>query len=186
MCMSEIDDIALHGPEPVKAAIKFLQSYDFDDDISGVTLEFETAEDRQATQSEFSTGSDVSSSSDSPDDDPVVGPGSPDFVDEGPEKDEREQGDIQAETSHHWVLYLLGELGGEERYVPGKRVKEAAENTHASDSSIYPALTVLYERMITERQSRGGSYAYKLTDYGLKLLDEFGAPEEAETDNNED
>jgi len=170
--MTDLDEMTLRGAQPIKAAIRMLKTYEESEDIGGITIKFEPSEDRRQTQyDEFQLEQKENETN------AKVANNSSEFVDNGSDEDiNRTEGTIKPGTSHHWVLYLLDELGGEDRYVPGARVKDEAVNTPASDSSIYPALTNLYERMITERTQRAGSYSYRLTEHGMNVLDELGKP----------
>ncbi|MWV65656.1 hypothetical protein GRS48_12620 [Halorubrum sp. JWXQ-INN 858] len=202
--MADLDEMTLRGKHPDKAAVRMLQTYDDDEiggvkieleiadhhpirstiemlnniegiDIGGLTIQFEPAELRQASYDEFS-GTGQRSSTETGSDDSNSWTVEPDEPDD--EEDEREEGSIQPGTAHNWVLHILHELNGDERYVPGKRVRDEAAELDVSESSIYPALTNLWERKITDRTDEGGSYSYKITDHGLDVLEDVGVPEE--------
>jgi hypothetical protein len=80
-------------------------------------------------------------------------------------EEKRERGSIRVNTSHHRVL-------GE--------VAERSKN----ESSIYPALTQLWERKMLERERvedvPNPYYKYYLTDHGKHTLEDLGKPEPPE------
>lgn len=91
----------------------------------------------------------------------------------------REKDDIKANTSHHHVLTPLAKLG-DGKLVPGREIKDAI--TDVSESSIYPALTRLWERKLAGRERvedvANPYYKYTSTDYCRAELNELGEPKE--------
>lgn len=82
---------------------------------------------------------------------------------------------IKRNTSHHAVLHTLHEVGGDEDFVLGRIVRKHAEGV--SDSSVFPALTQLWERQLVDRErDSDGSYAYQINEHGMDMLSELGEP----------
>lgn len=158
--MPDVDEITLRGEKPVKAAVSWLKGHEGDGDIGAVTIKFEAGE----TTSESGSGRYKT-----------------EFRTHKTEKaggKHREKGDIRAETSHHAVAYALANVGGKEEYIPGPVVEDEVESLFldVSESSIYPALTNLWERKLADRERKEGVYHYKLTDFGKERVEELGKP----------
>ncbi|MFC7081066.1 helix-turn-helix transcriptional regulator [Halorussus caseinilyticus] len=90
---------------------------------------------------------------------------------------ERKKGDIRANTSHHRVLEVLRDITKDDP-VSAKEVKKRIKDI--SESSIYPALTQLWERKLAERERvedvANPYYKYEISDYGEKKLKELENP----------
>lgn len=171
--MSQLVKLDISGDNPTAHAQRILQQYAEDEAIKSISLKITTA-DFGAPETRQMTAEDYDLTGDSDDEK---------TTEEREEEKEakREKGDIKANTSHHRVLATLGELGNG-NMVPGRKVKEEVEGV--SESSVYPALTQLWERKLAERERvddvANPYYKYTLTQYGLNKLEDLGKPEPTE------
>lgn len=153
--MTRVNKIEISGNNPVELAVDFLKRRE--EAIDSVTIEI-TEED---------TDEDTETSTDE--------------VEEEQQtlEVERERGDIRANTSHHRVLHALSNI---DQPAAGKEIEEEVEGVN--ESSIYPALTQLYQRMLVDRKriedAPNPYHVYEVTDYGIEKLDELGEPAEEE------
>lgn len=91
--------------------------------------------------------------------------------------EEREAKKISPNTSHHRVLYTLDKLD-DSGAVPSREVKKHV--TGVNETSIYPAITQLWERKLADRERVEDVdhpyYEYTVSDYGQAVLEEIGEP----------
>jgi len=167
--MSELVQLDITGDNPTQHAKRILEQYAEDEAIKSVSLKisanFGEPDTKQATV-DFTSGSSEEKTAEEREEEKEA---------------KREKGDIKANTSHHRVLAKLGELANG-NMVPGRKVKEEVEGV--SESSVYPALTQLWERKLAERERvddvANPFYKYTLTDYGRNKLEDLGKPTEDE------
>lgn len=165
----DVDEISLRGNQPVKEAVRVLQAYEAEEGITGITIQFETTQERQASYHEFDSENDGDVSVNQ-----ISMRHSSEELDISNEK--REKMTIQSDTAHHWMLHVLHQLDGHQNYVRSGTIRQKAETEDMSQSSIFPALTNLWEREIADRKKEDGSYSYKITDHGQNVLDKLGTP----------
>lgn len=172
--MSQLVKLDISGDNPTDHAQRILQQYSKDEAIKSISLKITTA-DSGAPETRQMTAEDYDLTGGGEDDEKTT------EEREAEKEAKREKGDIKANTSHHRVLYTLGNLGNG-NMVPGRKVKEAVEGV--SESSVYPALTQLWERKLAERERvedvANPFYKYTLSQYGRHKLEDLGKPEPTE------
>jgi hypothetical protein len=160
--MSEVNKVEISGNTPVQLAIDFLKRRE--DTIESLTIEIT----ERSTPEETETDGEISDETEEK---------------ETTESDEggRERGDIRADTSHHRVLQALSQL---EQPAAGSDVEDVVRGVN--ESSIYPALTQLYQRKLIDRDRvedvPNPHHVYEITDYGAEKLEELGEPTPPEED----
>lgn len=161
--MPSVSKIEISGSKPVDIAIDFLKRRE--GHIDSITIEMEELEDTDTAEKQ-------AESEDTDDEEQSEQA-------EQSKEIEREPGDIREGTSHHRVLYAISKL---DQPVPAKAVEEEVEGVN--ESSIHPALTQLYQRMMVDRAHvtdvANPYHEYEITDYGAEKLDELGEPEPVE------
>lgn len=154
---SEVD-VEITGDKAVESAIKILQ----------------TVEQNEGSKRVRITITDLSEVEETPDEEPHEKGKS-----EGDEKEtERYEGDIRANTSHHRALYAIAELTTDDEMISGNEVVAFWEGEN--ETSIRPALTHLYKRMLVDRErveAANPYYQYQITAHGKEVLNELGKPE---------
>lgn len=163
--MSELLKLEISGSNPVAHANQILQQYANDDGVQSVTVEITSKGEGETSDTT----------------EPVTSGESSDIDKTNTEREQekqrqREKGDIRGGTSHHHVLHALAQFDGP---IASREVKDAVEGV--GDSSIYPALTQLWERKLADRERveyvDNPYYKYEITDYGRQKLNELGEPE---------
>jgi len=170
--MSELLKLDISGDKPAQHARQILQQYKDDKTVQSVSIrinregsESERAQmdlDREPTETDKT---------------------SEDEGDQQTPEEKRERGSIRVNTSHHRVLGEVAERSNNgSTSVSGKEIKEGVEGVN--ESSIYPALTQLWERKMLERERvedvPNPYYKYYLTDHGKHTLEDLGKPEPPE------
>jgi len=166
--MGEITEMKITGHKPAKDILRYLQTLEDDEDIESITLHISRKTDERA-QATFDDSGDVEAEDD----------------EDGGEEKERERGSIRSDTSHHRVLATVAELTNNgSTSVSSKDVVENVEGV--AESSVYPALTQLWERMMIEREHvddvANPYYKYYFTEHGEHTLEDLGKPEPVEED----
>jgi hypothetical protein len=185
--MAELVKLDISGKNPAAHARRILDQYDDVEDISSITIQINTP-DKEGSggsvqvptsafteEGESKSGTETSSTDESSPKEQTT------EEREAQKEEKRKKGTIKPNTSHHRVLHKLAELGKSGK-IPGSEVKEKV--TGVSDSSVYPALTQLWERMLVDRERvddvANPYYKYELTDFGHQQLEELGEPQEDE------
>ncbi|MFD1640809.1 hypothetical protein [Halohasta litorea] len=151
--MRQKEVIEISGTNPIKNASHLLKGYD-SENVEAIEIKIHK---KSNSQKEDKQKNEVN------------------MGDKSDKKKNRVKGSIRPNTSHHAVLQTLQSIGGPDEYVPGKKVLNTV--TGVSESSVFPALTQLWERKLAERERDGnGSYAYRVSEYGEKKLEELGEP----------
>jgi len=160
--MGDVSKVEISGNKPVELAVDFLRRRE--DSIESLSIEI----------TERSTSEESEISGESADE-------TLEQEQSESEKVERERGDIRANTSHHRVLHALSKL---EQPAAGSEVEDVVRGVN--ESSIYPALTQLYQRMMIDRERvedvANPYHEYEITDYGRETLEELGEPTPPEED----
>lgn len=163
--------LQLQGDNPASNAQRVLGVYTEDSDVESITIEIETAAN--------SSDSDLTTFAEQENDD------SKEISVEESTDDGRERRDIQKDTSHHHVLCTLSSLNAEQGPVAGRLVRDKVRGV--SESSIFPALTQLWERKLAERErvedAPNPYFEYWCTEHGEQTLEELGEPEKTYMDH---
>lgn len=160
--MGDVSKVEISGNKPVELAVDFLRRRE--DSIESLSIEIT----ERSTSEETEIGGESADES---------------LEEEQSESEEveRERGDIRANTSHHRVLHALSKL---EQPAAGSEVEDVVRGVN--ESSIYPALTQLYQRMMIDRERvedvANPYHEYEITDYGRETLEELGDPTPPEED----
>jgi hypothetical protein len=165
--MSELLKMNISGDKPAQHARQVLEQYADDETVESVQIRINRS-DEEPGRVQSRLGGEQGDE--------------PDEAEEDAEK-ERERGDIRADTSHHRVLAEVAERSNNgSTHVSGKEIKEGVKGVN--ESSIYPALTQLWERKMLDRERvedvPNPYYRYFLTDYGKHTLEDLGKPEPVE------
>lgn len=151
--------MSISGDNPVEHVRQILSQYSDDGSVDTVTVEITISDSTPVpTQSTIDEEQ-----------------GTEEMVDQ-----KRERGDIRSSTSHHYVLAEVAEesnMGS--TFVTGKDIKNSVEGVN--ESSVYPALTQLWERKMLDRERvddvANPYYRYYLTEHGKQTLESLGEPE---------
>ncbi|WP_254273751.1 PadR family transcriptional regulator [Haloarcula marina] len=171
--MSQLVKLEVSGDNPTAHARRILDQYASDETITSVSITINTADSsdqemKQATTTDYTTDASNEQTREER---------------EAEKEAKREKGNIKTNTSHHRVLGEVAERSNNgSTSVSGKEIKEGVEGVN--ESSIYPALTQLWERKMLERERvedvANPYYKYYLTDHGKHTLEDLGKPEPPE------
>jgi len=175
--MTELIQLDIKGDNPSTHAQRILQQYAENEAIKSVSLKI-TSADFSETGMNQKTTEDYDLASDSDDEVAQTDKEHKTAEEREAEKEaKREKGNIKAGTSHHHVLAMIAKLSNG-NMVPAREIKDSI--TEVSESSIYPALTKLWERRLADRERvedvANPYYKYELTDWGRQKLEDLGEP----------
>jgi len=142
-----------------------LSSYANDRSIDAITIELNIK--KETSDSELSVFADEKSQE-------------PDQIKKKDTTDgQRDKRSIQSNTSHHRVLQTLSSLNDANGATPGREVRSRVAGV--SESSVYPALTQLWERQLVTRERvedvPNPYYKYEVSDHGKQTLEQLGKPD---------
>ncbi|WP_380674598.1 hypothetical protein [Salinigranum sp. GCM10025319] len=183
--MSGTVKVDISGDKPAQFARQVLQQYDNDDSVQSITVHIRTSDvESSDSQEEIENSEKPKGDSGDYETDETLSAyeteaSTGEEEEQEEDKKERERKEIRANTSHHRVLNEVFERSKKgEDSVSGKEIKQGVEGV--KDSSIYPALTLLWERKLLDRERvedvDNPYYRYYLTDYGKEMIETLGKP----------